>query len=104
MALPNPTMKRDARYLMIKAIGSGTADVASLLDGAGASHTITVTGAELGDFVLGSCSVSVSGLTVTAQVTAADTVTFRVQNESGGTVDLASATWRAVVFSSAVGT
>lgn len=38
-------------------------------------------------------------LTVTGYVQAADTVEIRVQNESGSTADLASGTWRALVFS-----
>jgi hypothetical protein len=70
----------------------GTVDVASLADGAGASQTFTVTGVVLGDMVLGrSLDVSTAGISVTADVTAADTVTLRFQNESAGVVDLASA-------------
>ncbi len=77
---------------------TGTLDVASLADGVGASSTITVPGVALGDIVIGrSLSVSAAGITVTADVTAADTVVVRFQNESGGTLDLASATLRVVV-------
>lgn len=79
--------------------GDATIDVASLADGAGAGNNITVPGAALGDIVVGvSASVDVSGLTVTADVTAANTVTVRVQNESTGTLNLASATWRVIVL------
>ena len=79
--------------------GSATYDAASLLDAAGATSTITVTGAALGDYVVGlSCSVDLQGITLTGYVSAADTVSFRLQNESGGTLDLASATFRAVVL------
>lgn len=78
--------------------GSATYDAASLLDGAGATGTITVTGAALGDHVVGiSFGVDVQGMTVTAYVSAANTVSFRLQNESGGTLDLASTTVRALV-------
>lgn len=74
---------------------SAVVDVASLVDGAGAtSASITVTGAALGDFVLISCSLDLQGLTVTAYVDAANSVKFRVQNETGGTIDLASATFK----------
>jgi hypothetical protein len=74
---------------------SGTLDVASLADGAGASSSVTVPGVALGDMVLGvSHGVSTAGITVTANVTAADTVVVRFQNESGGTLDLASTTLR----------
>lgn len=77
---------------------SGTLDVASLTDGTGASSTITVPGVQLGDMVLGrSMGVSTAGMTVTADVTAADTVIVRFQNESAGTVNLASTTLRLLV-------
>lgn len=78
--------------------GAATADVASLIDAAGATHTVTVTGAAIGDFVLVSASVDLAGITVTGYVSAADTVSIRVQNESGGTVDLASAIWQVLVI------
>lgn len=75
-----------------------TLDAGSLTDGTGESDTITVPGVALGDMVLGvSFGVSAAGVTVTGYVSAADTVTLRVQNESGGTVDLASTTVRLVV-------
>ena len=78
--------------------GSATLDVASLADGAGATSTVAVTGAALGDFVLVSLGVDLAGITVTAYVSAADVVSVRVQNESGGTVDLASTTVRVRVL------
>lgn len=78
--------------------GSFTVDVASLIDAAGASQSVTLPGVALGDMVLGvSFGVSTQGMTVTANVTAADTVIVRVQNESGGTLDLASTTVRVLV-------
>lgn len=77
---------------------SSTLDVGSLADAAGSSDTITVPGVALGDIVLGfSFGVSLAGITATAYVSAANTVTIRVQNESAGTVDLASTTVKVVV-------
>lgn len=76
-------------------IGSATYDPPSLADGAGATTTITVTGAVLGDFVMGaSFDKDLQGILLTAWVSAADTVSIRFQNESGGTLDLASGTLR----------
>jgi hypothetical protein len=78
--------------------GSAVYNAASLADGEAASSTITVTGAALGDFAVVSAGVDLAGITCTAYVSAANTVTFRLQNESGGAVDLASTTFRALVF------
>lgn len=78
--------------------GSATYDPASLADGAGATTTVTVTGAALGDFALASFSLDLQGITLTAYVSAPDTVSVRFQNESGGTLDLGSGTLRARVF------
>jgi hypothetical protein len=76
----------------------GTLDVASLVDAAGATSSVTVPGVALGDMVLAfSFGVSLQGMTVTAYVSAADTVSIRVQNESAGTIDLASTTIRVLV-------
>lgn len=77
---------------------TATLDAGSLVDGAGETDDVTVPGVALGDMVLGvSLSVDEASLTVTAYVSAANTVSIRFQNESGGTVDLASATLRMVV-------
>jgi len=57
-----------------------------------------VPGVKLGDIVLNvSMGVDVSGISVTPYVSAADTVSIRFQNESTGTLDLASTTVRCVV-------
>jgi hypothetical protein len=70
----------------------GTYDLASTVDAAGVSATFTVPGAALGDMVVGfSLAVDLQGITATAYVSAANTVTVRFQNESAGTLDLASA-------------
>ena len=77
--------------------GSATYDPASLVDGAGVTTTVTVTGAALGDFAGASFSNDLQGITITAWVSAANTVSVRFQNETGGTIDLASGTLRARV-------
>lgn len=75
-----------------------TLDAGSLADAAGESDTIAVPGVALGDMVLGfSTGVDRAGITITGYVSAANVVTLRVQNESGGTVDLASTTVKLVV-------
>lgn len=76
---------------------TSTVDVASLVDGAGATQSVTVPGAKLGDFVRVAFGVSLVGITVTAYVSAADTVQIRLQNESTATVDLASTSVNIVV-------
>ena len=75
-----------------------TLNAGSLVDGAGETDDVTVAGVALGDMVIGaSLGVDLVGLTVTGYVSAAYTVKFRIQNESGSTVDLASATMKIVV-------
>ena len=75
-----------------------TLDPASLTTGSGESDTITVPGVALGDMVITqSFGIDAAGVLLTAYVSAANTVTIRVQNQTGGTVDLASNTVRVVV-------
>jgi hypothetical protein len=78
--------------------GSETKDWGSLVDGAGASEDVTVYGAALGDFCVASMSVDVVDIVVTCNVTAANVATVRLQNETTGTVDLASGTLRVQVI------
>lgn len=80
--------------------GSATFDPPSLASGAGATTTLTVTGAALGDEVTSvSFSLDLQGITVTAWVSAANTVSVRFQNGTAGVLDLASGTLRARVRS-----
>ncbi len=67
-------------------------DWASLVDGAGASQDVTVFGAALGDYCVASMSVDLQGILQSCSVKAANTVTVRLQNETTGTIDLASGT------------
>lgn len=75
-----------------------TTDVASLVDGAGATQTLAVPGAELGDFVLVAPTLDAQDITITAYVDSADSVQVRFQNESTATVDLASQTINGIVL------
>ena len=77
---------------------TATLDASSLADGAGETNTIAVAGVRLGDIVFNvSLGVDVSGISITPYVSAANVVSIRFQNESGGTLDLASTTVRCVV-------
>lgn len=78
--------------------GSVTTDLASLADGVPFDLAITVTGAAIGDWVESySLSRDNAGLTITGAVTAANTVTLNIRNESGGAVDLANTIFKARV-------
>jgi len=75
-----------------------TLNASSLADNVGETNTIAVPGVKLGDIVLNvSMGVDISGISVTPYVSAADVVSIRFQNESGGILDLASTTVRCVV-------
>ena len=76
---------------------SETHDFASLVDGAGETGSIVVNGAELGDMVQVSFSLDLQDQILTGYVSAADTVEYRLQNESTGTINLASGTIRVLV-------
>lgn len=72
--------------------GSAVYDPTSLADGAGVTTTVTATGCVLGDFASAAFSLNLQGISLTAYVSAADTVSVRFQNESGGVIDLGSGT------------
>lgn len=78
--------------------GSATWDAASIDDGNEVAQEVTVTGAALGDFAIASHGVDVADLVLDAKVTAADTVTAVLANNTGGAIDLASSTLRVVVI------
>jgi len=71
-----------------------TYDPASLTTLTQTSTTITCPGVSLGDFVVVSNGISSALVTITAYVSAANTVTILVFNGSAGTIDLGSATYR----------
>lgn len=72
--------------------GSKAWDPGSIGDGNEEALEITVTGAALGDFVLSSFSVDVADLVLRGAVTAANTVTLVLANNTGGGIDLAAGT------------
>ena len=78
--------------------GSKTYNPGLFSDGAGSTTTVTVTGAALGDYVVGvSGSVDYQGVLVTGWVSAADTASVRFQNETGGNVTIGSHTLSVLV-------
>lgn len=100
LGLPDPftqyltNARGDARYAQLSTVlqASATYDPPSLADGVGTTTTVTCTGAALGGFARAAFSLDLQGISVTAYVSAANTVAVRFQNESGGTLDLASGT------------
>jgi len=76
--------------------GTATYDPANLVDGAGVTTTVTVTGAATGEIAYASFSNDLQGIQLHAWVSAANTVSVRFQNETGGAIDLASGTLKAV--------
>ena len=72
--------------------GNTTWDPGSIADGDEEAQAVTVTGAVLGDFALASFSLDITDLTITAAVTASNTVTVVLANNTGGAIDLASGT------------
>lgn len=84
------------KYVIIKTI---TYDPGSLNDGTGeTSGNIAVGGAAFGDDVRVSAPYDLQGIIATAYVVSSNNVQIRLQNESGGAVDLASGTWTIRVY------
>lgn len=79
-------------------LASETHNFGSLVDAAGETGSITVNGAQLEDFVLVSVGVDIVDMSCTGYVQSANTVEYRLQNESGSTADLASTTVSVLVF------
>lgn len=73
---------------------TATLDFPSIPANSTAELTVTVTGATAGSPVmLGAPAAIEAGLIFCGYVSAADTVTVRVHNQTGGAIDPASATW-----------
>jgi len=79
-------------------ISSATWNPGSIGDGNEEAKEVTVTGAALGDYAIASFSLDVADLVLDAQVTAANTVTCILANNTGDAVDLAEGTVYVRVF------
>lgn len=79
---------------------SATWDPANVLNGAQTTTTVTVTGARLADasMVTVGFSKDLQGMRLTGYVSADDTVTVVLRNDTGGAINLASGTLRVGVF------
>ena len=73
-------------------------DFPSISAGLSADLTIALTGAAVGDIVVAAPPVLVAGLGYSAFVSAADTVTVRLINNTAGAVDAASQSWTVAVL------
>ena len=79
-------------------MASETKDWGSIADHDEAMEEVTVTGAALGDFAIASMSVDIKDGQLSADVTAANTVTCVLSNSTGGAIDLDSGTLRVMVI------
>lgn len=79
--------------------GSATLDFANMAANGMDVQALTVTGAVVGaPVIIGAPSTIEAGLTWCGFVSAADTVTVRVHNNSGGALNPAAAVWKACVL------
>ncbi len=82
----------------VVAAGVFTWDPGSLIDAAGETKVdIAAAGAAFGDEVSILAPYTLAGITLTGYVHSAGVLGARLQNESGGTVDLISGSWKYVV-------
>lgn len=70
---------------------ASTFNFPSIANGSVGTNNFTVTGAALGDLAFASTDVDLVGLTISAYVKSANTVTVAIANNTGGAVDLANA-------------
>lgn len=91
---------RQFRALFAESIPfKATVDFASSAAGTGSAVDVTVPGAALGDFVLVAPGLDIADTQLSAEVTAANTVTVMIQaNTLSGTEDFASQTITGVVL------
>jgi len=95
--MANPLYGQNKADSNINAIASALSaskawDAGSIADGDEEALEVTVAGAALGDFVLCSLSVDVVDLALSGAVTATDTVTLVLSNNTSGAIDLGAAT------------
>lgn len=72
--------------------GSGASSGTTLGAGLTTTRTITVTGAALGDFATANASVDMGAISISANVTAANTVTVVLANNTAGGITFATGT------------
>ena len=93
----------DVAHILRGTIGAGRGPIygsvswgpPAIADGAQASTTLTVTGASAGDYsVTVIPPTSTLGLQPFGYISAADTVTIALSNNTGGSLDLGTGTWR----------
>lgn len=78
--------------------GSAAWNPGSIAAGAREQKDITVTGAALGDFAIGSFSADLLNLNISASVNSANLVSVTLANNTGGAIDLAAGTVYAKVI------
>lgn len=76
---------------------SATWDAGAIADGNEEALEVTVPDAKLGDFAFASLDIDVADLMLSAAVTAANTVTCVLANNTGGSINLGEATLRVKV-------
>jgi hypothetical protein len=74
--------------------GSATWNTGSIADGEEGAKDVTCTGAALGDYAQASISLDTEDMVVSCAVTATNTVTVVLHNETGGSVDILTPTVR----------
>lgn len=77
---------------------TATLNPGSLTTGTGESDTVALSEVQLGDIVLVSFKEDMQGLQSVGYVSAAGVVTIRIDNNTGGTIDLASITINVLVL------
>lgn len=87
-----PTTDLDGNTVGLDLTFSAAYDPPNLADGAGTTTTIASAGVVLGDFAIASFSLDTQGILITAWVSAANVISIRFQNETGGALDIAAGT------------
>ena len=71
----------------------------SLADGVGeTSAEIYIKGVNFGDYVMVAAPYDLQGITCNGYVSSVNNVKIRIQNETGGVIDLADGTWKVKVI------
>lgn len=78
--------------------GSVASVGATIAAGSSTTRTVSVAGAVLGNYAVGSLTVNSGALTISASVTAADTVTVVLANNTASPITIAVGTCKAVVM------